>query len=479
MDDGKVPPLGVAHDIDEREDLHLFAPGLLLLYAASFFNFLALAITLVPTISQICLIIGGSPTAITSETAFVTVTAGFIGNVVLFCTAKYNCGLSDDVGRKPLLICSGAAFIITRFMILAADDAAIIYLSALVYGCFDNHYPVNLAYIADITTQKQRAKVYAVLVGFAVGLGFTIGAPLGGVLMEQYGIPMPFYVSIASSALYIVFILLVPFSDVLGNEEKKRRLPHWNSFLRAHHPFSGLSLIKRASISPYDWATNFLGGVAQQTLQSIFLLYVEGVLGFTPAQAGEVFAFIGVSIAIFGPLLLARWQELALVSSGMLCSVVGFTFMSIAGVPGVKWMGFPGFLFIAVGGVWNSALTSVITLQYDKNSLGGVAGVFAQLKELAVLPAYPISLFFAYSLSNHSISKGAAWLIAAVFLILGVAVQVHVHKSSALSLKRRVAAVAPEPSASEDVTVEQGLGKEEEESTTSPVINPLQDVAKI
>jgi MFS family permease len=363
-------------------------------------------------------------------------------------------------------------------MILAADDAAIIYLSALVYGCFDNHYPVNLAYIADITTQKQRAKVYAVLVGFAVGLGFTIGAPLGGVLMERFGIPMPFYVSIASSALYIVFILLVPYSDVLGNEEKKRRLPvSWNSFLRAHHPFSGLSLIKRAS-TPYDWATNFLGGVAQQALQGVFLLYVEGVLGFTPAQAGEVFAFIGVSIAIFGPLLLARWQELALVSSGMLCSVIGYTFLSIAGVPGVKWMGFPGFLFIAVGGVWNSALTSVITLQYDKNSLGAVAGVFAQLKELAVLPAYPLALFFAYSLSSPTISKGAVWLLAALFLVLGVAVQVHVHKSSAMYLKRRVAAVTPEPSASDDVPAEKGLGKKEEESS-SPVNNPLQNVDKI
>lgn len=463
----------------------LFAPGLLLLYAASFFNFLSLALTLIPTISQICLVIGGSPTAITSETAFVTVTAGFIGNVVLFCAAKYNCGLSDDVGRKPLLICSGVAFIVTRFLILAADKASIFYLAALIYGCFDNHYPCNLAYIADITTEKQRAKVYAVIVGFAVGLGFTIGAPLGGVLMERYGIPMPFYVSVATSALYIVFILLVPFSDTLGNEEKKRRLPtSWSSFLRAHHPFSGLSLIRRAAISPYDWATNYLGGVAQQTLQSIFLLYVEGVLGFTPAQAGEVFAFIGISIAIFGPLLLARWQELALVSTGMLFSVLGFVFMSVAGVPGAKWMGYPGFLVIAVGGVWNSALTSVITLQYNTNDLGSCAGVFAQLRELAILPAYPISLFFAYSLSSHTISKGAAWLVAAVFLILGVAVQVLVHKSSALTLKRRVVAVTPEPSTPDAVTDEQGQAHEEGEEAASPsstVINPLQlqEVAKI
>ena len=413
---------------------------MLCLYLASFLNFFALAITLVPTISKICTVLAGSPAAVTADTAFVTVNCFVLGNVFKLIFAKWDAALSDHVGRKLVMVMSCAAFAVRCGLILSAKSAGAFYAGAIVFGALDVYYAVAIAYLADMTGEE-RGKAIGVQTGISVGLGFTIGVPLGAVLQDA-DLSLPFYVAIAAIIAAALVSIAIPHPDIA----QARHLPPLSTFLRDHHPFTGFGLMRSANVSPLDWATNFGGQCAQQVLQSCFILFLEGSLGYTPAQAGEAFAVVGVSIAVASPLLIGRYEERPLVALGMALQIASYFLLSLAGTswPGAAYVAIPSFVGLSVGATWLSALPSIITKQYDKQMYGSVVGVLSQQTVLASLPAYPVGLLFAYTLTspNHLYWPGSTWVFAAFFLMLAIYIQLFAHGAKALALKKRSRVVA-------------------------------------
>lgn len=456
---------------------NLFSNSLILLYLASFFNFLSLALTIVSVVGKVCLVLGGTTTTVNTTTSFVTVTSYFLSTCCKLLFAKYDTSLSDHVGRKPIMVLSCFAFILSRVLIMSSNSAGQFYLAAICLGCCDVFYAVSIAYLSDILVgadAEQRGKAIGIQAGLSIGMGFTIGVPVGAVLQEQYSINLPFYAAIGVSCLSVVCVLLIPAPDTLGlvHEDKMRRLPSpLKAFLIEHNPLSGIGLIFKASGSPLDWLSNFLGQVAQQILQSTFLLFVQGALHYSPSQSGEAFAFIGISIAIFSPFLIGRYEERALVSNGLATQIVGYCLLSIAGssLPNVASFAFPAYIFLAVGGVWLSAMPSILTKQYPNTQYGSVVGVMAQQTVLAVLPAYPCSILFSYSLSHNASVKwvGSIWVISSFFLLLAIFVQIHAHSSAAYQLKRRIVTVTPSSDSSH------GAEGAQDPIASSVVVNPL------
>ena len=459
----------------------VFTCALCTLYFACFLNFFALAVTLVPTVGKICLTIGGTTTTINERTAFVTLTSYCLANLAKFLCAKYDTALSDYVGRKPVMVVSCMAFALRCLIVLTATTAGEFYAAAIVFGSLDVFYAVSIAFLADMLHGEERGKAIGIQTGLSVGMGFTVGVPVGAVLQQNFSISLPFYVAIASSCCSALFSLSIPHSDTVGikHEDKKRSLPvSARGFLLEHNPFSGFALMRSASVSPLDWLTNYFGQIGQQLLQSVFLLFVQGALHYTPSEAGQAFAFVGVSIAIFSPLLIGRYEERPLVSWGMMLQICGYFFFSIAGtnLPGAALVAFPSYIGLAIGGVWMSAMPSILTKQYPISDYGAVVGVMAQQTVLAVVPAYPVSLYYAYSISPDAAVywPGATWVFSAFFLMLAIFVQLRVHGERALVLKKRglvgVAAVGPvpDPAAEADKNVDV--------SDLNVVVNPLMSV---
>lgn len=261
-----------------------------------------------------------------------------------------------------------------------ATSAGAFYAGAIVFGAFDVFYSVALAFLADILPGEERGKAIGIQTGISVGLGFTIGVPLGAVLQEK-DLSLPFYVGIAAACASATLSLLIPHNDITH----ERRLPDLAAFLRQHQPLSGFGLMRSASVSPLDWATNFCGQCAQQVLQSVFILFLEGALHYKPSQAGEAFAVIGVAIAIFSPLLIGRYEERPLVANGMALQIASYFLFSIAGssIAGASFVAIPSFVGLSIGAVWLSALPSIITKQYKQEQYGAVVGVLAQQTVLA------------------------------------------------------------------------------------------------
>ena len=98
-----------------------------------------------------------------------------------FFTSPFWGSLSDRFGRKPLIILNCLAEILANLILAISGSLLMIFLSRIIAGLFKNNVSVGTAYIADITTKKNRAKGMG-LFGVAFGLGFTIGPLLGGLV---------------------------------------------------------------------------------------------------------------------------------------------------------------------------------------------------------------------------------------------------------------------------------------------------------
>jgi MFS family permease len=98
-----------------------------------------------------------------------------------FFTSPFWGSLSDRFGRKPLIILNCFAEILANIILAISGSLLMIFLSRIIAGLFKNNVSVVTAYIADITTKKNRTKGMG-LFGVAFGLGFTVGPLLGGLV---------------------------------------------------------------------------------------------------------------------------------------------------------------------------------------------------------------------------------------------------------------------------------------------------------
>src|SRR5918994_5671371 len=98
--------------------------------------------------------------------------------------------LSDKYGRRPVLLLSiigtGIGFLVLGF----ATTVFMLFVGRILDGITGGNISTAQAYIADITTEENRAKGMG-LIGAAFGLGFIFGPALGGGLLP-WGAPVAF-----------------------------------------------------------------------------------------------------------------------------------------------------------------------------------------------------------------------------------------------------------------------------------------------
>ena len=89
--------------------------------------------------------------------------------------------LSDRWGRRPVLILSLIGTAVSFAMLAVAQSLTMLFAARIVDGLSGGNITTARAYIADITTEDNRAQAYGIL-GAGFGLGFIVGPALGGAL---------------------------------------------------------------------------------------------------------------------------------------------------------------------------------------------------------------------------------------------------------------------------------------------------------
>jgi MFS family permease len=93
--------------------------------------------------------------------------------------------LSDNVGRKPVLLGSLIGTALSFYLFAEAGSIFMLFFARVLDGLTGGNISVAHAVIADSVPKAQRAKAFGLLAA-ALGIGFLLGPILGGLLGELF-----------------------------------------------------------------------------------------------------------------------------------------------------------------------------------------------------------------------------------------------------------------------------------------------------
>ena len=272
--------------------------------------------------------------------AYFALQLGASPGMATFCMALYVVGmffatpvwgrLSDRFGRKPIMVVSLAGAVLGYLLLGFASAVWMVAVSRLFSGLMAGNLSVAQAYVADVTSEENRAKAMGML-GAAFGLSFILGPMLGGWLagdsFENANLQLPAMVSAGlslSALLVVLFFMRESLPAGAGGErpvQSPRALLSWVLGGRA------LCLLLVAALV-YNLAAGFT--------ESIFPIWADATnIAHGPRDLVPILFVAGVAMVVvqgglIGPLTRAfgeRW----LVRIGSILFAVSALSLTIAG----------------------------------------------------------------------------------------------------------------------------------------------------
>ncbi|MFC9775895.1 MFS transporter [Paenibacillus chitinolyticus] len=238
-----------------------------------------------------------------------------IYSIMSFLVSPLWGGLSDKIGRRPVLLTGIFGFMISFVLLaLAGTNLPLLYLSRILGGiCSGALSGVALAYVADITTHEERTKSMG-FVGMSIGLGFIFGPAIGGTL-SVVSLSLPFW----GAALLSAGIFCAGFLKL------KESLPDNRGQNQGDKP-SRWSLL-RGNLG-YLYVMTFFVTFSLAGLEATFQYFQIARFGVTPLQIGLMFMFSGFADALVqGGLvrvIAKKKKEKLAILCGLFASAVGF-----------------------------------------------------------------------------------------------------------------------------------------------------------
>ena len=115
-------------------------------------------------------------------------------------------GLSDRIGRKPVLMASLVGTSLGFLLFGLAGSLWLLFVARSLDGLTGGNVSVAQAYIADVSAPEKRARNFG-FIGAAFGIGFIVGPALGGFL-SRWGLSTPAFFAAALAAVNAAAVLL-------------------------------------------------------------------------------------------------------------------------------------------------------------------------------------------------------------------------------------------------------------------------------
>ena len=198
--------------------------------------------------------------------------------------------LSDQVGRKPVIIGGLLLFALGSVLAATADSLWGIVIGRAVQGAGAIAATV-MALVADLTSTEQRTKAMAI-VGMSIGLSFAVALVLGPVIAAVGGLASVFWVTalLAGGGIAIVALLVptpdagaVMHSDVGARPKLFGRALRDPALLRLNFGVFSLHFILMACFLVVPGALEQLAGVDRAHHWQVYLpVLVLSVVGMLP-----------------------------------------------------------------------------------------------------------------------------------------------------------------------------------------------------
>lgn len=317
--------------------------------------------------------------------------------------------LSDIYGRRPVILLTLLGTALAHALVGFAPSLLWLFVGRTLAGLFGGNISTATAYIADVTTEENRAKGMGII-GAGFGLGFMFGPALGGILsVRGYGAP-----ALAAAGLSLINIclaaVLLQEPPVSAEQRAQNRHKRFDSAAigRALSTASTRNVI----------VLFFVVTVAFTQLEASFALFMQARFGFDAREAGWLLGYMGVIMVVLqGGLvgrLSKRFGEKALSVWGTFFMGASLVLMGL--VPGLT----PALIamtFIAIGnGMNNPALMSLVSRGANANEKGAVMGVYQSAGALARIVGPPAAgyLFDSISIAAPLLASAALMLISCV-----------------------------------------------------------------
>jgi len=313
-------------------------------------------------------------------------------------------GLSDRIGRKPVLLASIAGAAVNYATMALLPPLWLLFVLRAIAGMTGASLSVASAYLADLSTSEDRAARFGQL-SACFGVGFILG-PVAGGLLREMGLNWPFFVAAVVTGLNLALCLVwLP--------ESRAAEPSPDGF----DPFAGFreighfrNLLPLLMISGLFALIGEVGG-------SVWVFYTHDKFHWNGLTVGISLGLFGLfhSLAqafLIGPVTRRLGDRLALLL-GVACDVVSYAGMALLSD---GWFVFALIPVFCLAGIGPSVLASVISRQASDDRQGQLQGVIASLASLASIigPSLFLGLYFA----TRGVFPGLVWIVgAALYLV--------------------------------------------------------------
>ena len=320
--------------------------------------------------------------------------------------------LSDKYGRRPVLLFSLFGFGIDYLFLSFAPSIGWLFVGRLIAGITGASFTTASAYIADISTNENRAQNFG-MIGAAFGLGFIIGPLIGG-LLGELGARIPFLVAAAlalANCLYGYFVL----PESLDKEH--RRKFEW----KRANPLGSLLQLKKYPAVGGLIVSLVLVYLAAHAVQSNWSFFNIEKFNWTPKMIGISLGVVGLLVGLVqGGLVRIVNPKIGNEKSvyvGLGLYTLGLLLFAFASQ---SWMMFVFLVPYCLGGIAGPALQSIISGHVPPNEQGELQGALTSLMSATSIvgPLMMTNLFAYFTRKNAPVYfPGVSFLLGALLML--------------------------------------------------------------
>jgi MFS transporter, DHA1 family, tetracycline resistance protein len=315
--------------------------------------------------------------------------------------------LSDRFGRKPIILLSLMGLGIDYVFMFFAPSLMWLIIGRAIGGMFGASFTTAAAYIADISSDENRARNFG-MIGAAFGVGFIVG-PAIGAAVSGFGPRAPFlvaaFLTVANLAYGLIFL-----KESLPADQRRR------FDIRRANPIGAIIQIQRFARNKYLFLVTFLVLVANMSVHSLWGYYTMARFGWEAKDVGISLTVVGVSIGIvqggLSGVIFKKLGEKGTTTLGML--VLIFTITGIGLLP-YGWMMYAIILPYAFTGISDAGIRSIVSSHTAKNEQGELQGIFTSLMSFAEIIG-PVIMFWVFYKTTPYAKDNAAWYGTPFFL---------------------------------------------------------------